>query len=405
MFILLLTVYSICKKKFNIKQDKLNSDEVLSILHVAVSFDGRVKRSLNTFIRIDKKATLVNPIDAQEDGDFLRKGLDEKVVLKKSGLSGSFSYFPYTFDIFIFLRAVFANAKYIHCHDINTALIGLLSSKIRGQRVICDLHEWKSQTTLTNKKSNRFARWIYKIVEKIVLLDANHVISVNSHIARLMQKDLGVKRHIDIVKNIPSHVPKKSYNLRNHLSIPKENFIVYYVGQLAPYRNLDFIIKELSHLSNVVLVIQGTITLEFKRQLEDLAKSLNMRDRFFLLPAISHEDIPAYCNGANVGIFTCDHKSSKSMKYSLPNKLFEYIIGGVPIISEDIPVAKQYIDDYDLGLYIDSSCPGSLCQAVKKFLDRSFYDQKYKNVQKARRIILNDDNEDKIYRQIYLKES
>ena len=345
--------------------------KVLCVSHVAISFDGRIKKTANQIVKLGMDVTILKPSDVQEDALLVFSGLDEKVKIKSIGLSGVFSYFPCVFDIFMFFHILFSKAKYLHCHDINTAFMGLLSSKITGQILISDLHEWKSETTNPNNKKeilNIFQKKIYQLIEKILLKKSDFVISVNELIAEKMKLSYKIDRNIFIVKNIPEFHELKSYNLREKLGIEPNFLLAYYIGHIAPYRNIDQILLAIARCDNVAFALQGTIHASYLNSLKEICKNLGISDRVFFLPPIAHNLIPSACQGADVGIFTC-HAIAKSMYYSLPNKLFEYIMGEIPIISEDLPVVRPYIIDNNIGTLINSNLPETIETALNSYVN------------------------------------
>lgn len=358
-----------------------NTNEVLVVSHVSISFDGRIKKCANELVKLGKKVTLIKPIDAQENNKYEYTGLDKNVVVHKIGLSGVFAYFPCIFDICMFFYMVRSKAKYLHCHDINTAFMGLIAAKITGKIIVADLHEWKSECSTVNKETQHPLQVkIFKQVEKIILQQADYVISVNETIANEMMNCCGVKREILIVRNSPLSPELKPYNIREQLPhlIPSHFFIAYYVGQLAPYRNIDQIIKAIANCKDIALVIQGTIDDNYFKNLNSLIKNLNLIDKVFFLPAVPYDFIPSACQGADVGIFTCNSEA-KSMFYSLPNKIFEYIVGEIPIISENLPVAKEYIEKNNIGKLINSNNYNEISKALTEYQDNRKELMQHKN--------------------------
>jgi len=384
---------------------KKKENQVLCLSHVAVSFDGRIKKSANQLLKLGMHVILVKPADAKEDQVLEKTGLDEKIEIKPIGLSGVFSHFPRVFDLCIFLYVTFSKAKFLHCHDINTAFMGILAAKLTGKIVVCDLHEWKSETTDPNQKGRKQDFWqkkIYQLIEKIVLRDADFVITVNEVIGEEIKKFYKINREIYVVKNIPEFTELTSYNMRAVLGIKPDAFVIYYVGQLAPYRNIDKILIAISQCQNVIFVLQGTIEPLYLKQLKDLCESLKISDRAFFLPPVSHDFIPSACQGATVGIFTC-HAVAKSMRYSLPNKLFEYLIGEIPIISEDLPVVSSYINGHNIGSLINSNEPQTIIDAINSYLTSDKIKMQKQNVLSLKKEMAKSNEGEAVYRLIYQK--
>lgn len=385
-------------KKFN------RHDSVICLSHVAISFDGRIKKSANQLSKFGFKVKLIKPCDAHEDQDLLRSGLVDSVTIKPVGLSGVFDHFPRMFDLWMFLYVLFSKEEYLHCHDVNTSFIGILVAKITGKIVVCDFHEWQSQTTNSidkNKKLNIIQIFMYELVEKLVLKNADFIIAVNEVIAEEIKKHFKINRKILIVKNIPEIKPLMSYNLRDKLNISNDKLVVYYIGQMAPFRNIDNVILAVAELTNIVAVFQGTIQPSYFDKLNQLIYTLKIHDKVFFLPAIPHDFIPSACQGADIGIFTC-HAISKNLYYSLPNKLFEYIVGEIPIICEDIPVARSYIEKYKIGTLIDSKDSKTITLALNNYLTNKDILKEYKqNVLVFKQELRKNNEIENVYSYIY----
>jgi hypothetical protein len=76
-------------------------------------------------------------------------------------------YFSYGMILGLYLITIFCKSKFIHCHDVNTAFMGLLASKITGKILISDLHEWKSETSnIDAKKQNLFQICFKQLINK-----------------------------------------------------------------------------------------------------------------------------------------------------------------------------------------------------------------------------------------------
>ncbi|MBX3486373.1 MAG: glycosyltransferase [Candidatus Paracaedibacteraceae bacterium] len=403
LFLFVLSVgYLYCKKN---NQKKFNKYEksVVCVSHVAISFDGRIKKCANQIKLLGLPVTLIKPYDAQEDKEFEFSGLDSNVQIKRVGLSGSFSHFPCMFDFLMVMYLVFCKSKFIHCHDVNTAFMGLLASNLTGKVLISDLHEWKSETSNVDaKKQNLFQIKILKLIENLIVKKSNFVITVNKVIADELKKGARKEREIFIVKNCPTPPKLQSYNLKLNLNIPKEQVVGYYVGQMAPYRNIAQLIKAIKKIPNLSLVFQGTIDASYLNILKNICETENISERVFFLPPIPHDFIPSACQGADFGIFSCS-VNSKSMRSALPNKLFEYIAGGIPIFSEDIPLMRQYIEECEIGSTFQSDNIDTICESLKLMLDHHALSCMKRNVLSLKEKLVYETNSENssVYATIY----
>ncbi len=77
-----------------------------------------------------------------------------------------------------------------------------------------------------------------------------------------------------------------------------------------------------------------------------------------------------------------------SFKYSLPNKLFDYIHAEIPIIAGNLPEISRIIKEYEVGVMVDDYTPESISEAIKSLLNDSELLAKIKkNQQKAKEVL------------------
>lgn len=378
-----------------------SSNSILMVSHVAISFDGRIKKSANQLINIGKKVTMIKPFDSIEEPSQEFSGLNHNVKVKKLGLGGMFNYFPCIFDPLILFNMIFSKDKYLHCHDINTAFMGIVAAKITGKIVVADLHEWKPECVLPGTKNfSPLQKKVFVWAEKMVIKHADVLITVGKIIEQKMLQAHNTQRKMHIVENRPHYEGLKPYSLRKNLNLDPKVLVGYYIGQMAPYRNIAQIIEALAQVKDFVIVFQGPINEDYLTSLQALGRNLNVSHRLFFLPPIPHNFISSACQGADVGIFTCFSKA-KSMEAALPNKFFEYILGELPIISEQIPEMTSYIKKYDIGTLVDSTKVESLVRAFESYLDPKKLEKQKKNVLNLKKKFINNHDAEKVYKEIY----
>ncbi len=91
------------------------------------------------------------------------------------------------------------------------------------------------------------------------------------------------------------------------------------------------------------------------------------------------------------------------MRSALPNKLFEYIAGGIPIFSEDIPLMRQYIEEYEIGSTFQSDNIDTICESLKLMLDHHALSCMKRNVLSLKEKLVYETNSENssVYATIY----
>lgn len=270
-----------------------------------------------------------------------------------------------------------------HCHDLNTALIGLAAARQVGSQCVCDFHEWFSENVSWHPLKKRYVphpkikREIYQAAEALVMARADKVITVCDSIAQELETHHPeFKQTVHVIRNIPSlSASKVRYpSLRDELSIPSEQMILLWQGGTGPSRLLEPVIQALAYAKNVVLIIRGPSLEYYGKGYLDESRRAKVTDRLHLLPPVKSADVVNAAHGADVGVWTLPN-FCKNFYYALPNKLFEYLAAGLPVICAHFPEVRALVLRYQVGVMFDPYCPKSIADALATLTDAAFREQ------------------------------
>jgi glycosyltransferase involved in cell wall biosynthesis len=212
----------------------------------------------------------------------------------------------------------------VQCNDLDTLPAGLLAAKIRGKPLVYDAHEIYSG--MIEPHVPRPVHALVQAFERRMVQYPDKVICVNERFAEIL-KGWGAPEPTVIMGCVPlAPVPKAEVDaLRQRLGIGARRAILY-VGVLEPKRKLVELAEGFNRLAwpDAVFVIGGFGSLE-----GEIAAAASKNVVF--VGEVAPKDVPTYTNLADVLVATYDPRE-RNNRDSVPNKLFEAMSGGKPIV-------------------------------------------------------------------------
>lgn len=247
-------------------------------------------------------------------------------------------------------------ADVAHCHDLSTLYAGkILKRKSAELKVVYDSHElWIHR--------NRVGReaWIEKrldsIAEKHLIGFSDRVITVCDSIGDWLSGAYPDISKPVIVRNMPYSVNAEinsAVTIKDRLGIAGDKFVLIYTGKITPGRGIELGVKALAKVANSHLVLlgygDGTYVDSIKQAVQDLGVSTQVT----FCDAVAHDEVVDFVRGADLAL-VCIEPVCLSYEYALPNKLFESIQAGVPVLGSGLVEIEKIVKAYDIGICFDN---------------------------------------------------
>lgn len=236
----------------------------------------------------------------------------------------------------------------ISIHHVFLLPLGVVLKLLCRAQLVYDAHELETESASLSKRP--LLKPVSKLIEGTLIHACDQTIVVNDAIADWYNERYP-KARIASIYNYPrrslngSLAPSKT--LREIHNIPKDKTVFIYQGAFSWGRGLPVLLDAFASglIPNGVLVLMGFGEYENKVR-EAAAASPHVRFQ----PAVPQGEIVAYAATADVGVHIAE-PICLSYALSLPNKLFEYIQAGLPVVvSAELPLMAQFVTDNGLGI-------------------------------------------------------
>jgi glycosyltransferase involved in cell wall biosynthesis len=255
------------------------------------------------------------------------------------------------YNVRVFLRLLAMKADVLVSNDLDTLPAVYLASKIKNTVVVYDSHEYF--TEVPELKHRRLIRRIWEKIESWILPHIRFSSTVSPPIADAFLKKYHI--HMEVIRNLPFRKQaqaKPSFQLRRYTEK-----IIIYQGALNMGRGLEMAIEAMQFTENMQLVIVGQGDVETK--LKDLTRSLGLTQKVTFTGRISPDKLSDYTVQADLGI-SLEEDLGLNYRYALPNKVFDYIQAGVPVLVSDLPEVKSLVLQYGAGAVNYTKTPSEL---------------------------------------------
>jgi glycosyltransferase involved in cell wall biosynthesis len=257
-----------------------------------------------------------------------------------------------------------SGADVFHCHDLNTLRIGVACKRRTGKLLVYDSHELQTE----RNRMDALARSKAIADEGSMLPAADAMIMASPYWVGWNEKLYGtIPDPTVVVLNVPEPtVIDPSKDLRTELKIPDGDAIVIYQGSIQENRGIEPAIDAVATLSGVTLVVIGYGY--HKPALEALVRDRGLEDRVQFFGPVPNNELISYSASAEIGLANIVN-SSVSYHTSLPNKLFEYAMAGIPIVGSDSPEIGRIVKEEGIGEVCEADDPVALASAIRTILE------------------------------------
>lgn len=266
------------------------------------------------------------------------------------------------------IKAIYFYRKYdvFHCNDLNALPIGVLIKLFwKNKKVVYDCHEYQTEINGLKGLEKAAKKWF----EGKFIRYSDATITVSDSIACEYSHIYKIRKPY-LVLNCPFYFEPSNDNLfRERLGIRSDQIIFLYQGLLSSGRGTEMLLEAFSDQDSDqnVLVCMGFGPLKSLVQ-----ECSEFQNTVYYHPAVNPDVLLNFTSSADYGISFIED-SCLNHSFCLPNKAFEYLIAGLPIVTSNVLELSRFVQAEGVGFVVHENTVEGF-----KFFLRSLPQQNYK---------------------------
>jgi glycosyltransferase involved in cell wall biosynthesis len=284
-------------------------------------------------------------------------------------------YAAFQVRLFFFLWK--SKADVFVANDLDTLWPNSLVARWRKKPLVYDTHEIFTEVPeLVNRK---FKQNTWKLLERKLFPRLKHVFTVNDSIAEWYENEYGVRPLV--VRNIPAKNVSARALTRKEVHLPEDRKIILLQGAgINIHRGAEEAVEAMQYIDNAVLLIIGGGDVVSK--LKEMAEKEHLDGKVIFVGKLPPDELRAWTRLADIGL-TLDKDTNINYRFSLPNKIFDYIHAGIPVLASDLVEVKKIVQQYNVGRIAASHDPRAIAAVIREMLESPEFPEWKKNTVKA----------------------
>ena len=277
--------------------------------------------------------------------------------MKLSFDKGALFYAAFNFRLFWFLA--FRKADLLVANDLDTLLGNYAASKLKPKcRLVYDSHEYF--TEVPELAGRKRVKRTWEGIESWIFPKLKTVYTVNESIAQLYEEKY--KKKLYVVRNVsPKWKPEKLLT-KKELGIPEDKTIVILQGAgINIHRGAEEAVEAMKHVENAVLIFVGDG--DVIPTLKEIVIKDNLQEKVLFFGKRPYQEMMQFTHHADLGL-TLDKANNINYQFSLPNKVFDYIHAGTPIICTNLVEVSRIVLKHDVGEVIEDFTAAYLAEKI-----------------------------------------
>ena len=331
----------------------MNKVSVCHISNTRKRNNGRFRKECETLANSGYDVTLLLSKDMEED-EIINKVKVRSIRFNKTGKLAKI----FKLQNELYKEALKIDSDIYQIHDVTLLPVGTKLKK-QGKKVIMDYNEdyealMKKHPWIPKSLQSIFGK-IYSLYEKNALKKMDSILSVTPHITKRLSE---INKNTMEINNFP-FIEKKIIN-----DYTKEN--ICFAGSISSVYMHKNIIQAIEPFSKVTYHIAGITDPNYYDMLTQLPGWRKVK----YYGVVSFDKIKNIYSDSSIGVVIHEYHPNTDWKRGTlgNNKLFEYMMMGLPVVCTDFTLWKEIIDEWQCGIYVNPYNISEIQNAIKKIL-------------------------------------
>lgn len=303
-----------------------------------------------------------------------------------------------TYNLRLFFYLVFRKVDVLVSNDLDTLFANTWARKFKKNvTLVYDSHEYYCGTPelISRPKVQNF----WRRIERRCVPKVDEMITVNESIAKMYRKEYD--REVKVVRNITDANFPEPTKSRKELGLPEDKKVVIMQGAgINIQRGAEEMIAAIQKVDNAVLAIvgDGDVVPELKQKVA-IEK---WEDKVLFFGKRPYAELMNFTALSDVGV-SLDKNTNVNYQFSLPNKIFDYIHAGIPLLVSNLKEVAAIVRDYEVGMVTDSHEIDEIAEKLNTLFQDENLQSKYRENTKKAAKELNWKKETEVLDQVYLQ--
>jgi glycosyltransferase involved in cell wall biosynthesis len=279
------------------------------------------------------------------------------------------------FNLKLFFKFFLKKYDIIHFRGIWVIPAVILRQLFNKSILIYDANEYFAGHQIFESRPIRKHIWLF--AERISIPFIETLITVSDPLVQFYKKRYPHLKNIMVIRNLPSVRLASGHTIKQNI-FKGEGTILIFHGYFLPGRALENLMRAMYLIKDepvkLILVGEGPL----KPKLNRISKDLGIEEMIIFHDLVSNDNLINFISQADIGISLIE-ADCINRTHALPNKFFECIMAGIPILASNIPTLELYMDKYQVGMVTDPADPAQIAKSLKSMIENPEQLREWKN--------------------------